>query len=244
MKKLMIIVACLTLYTTLGNEGESKTERLRQTQQLLAQIAQNSDSYLSYSASFTMQTYAGWTKYPAFTELQGKVSENWREVLSNIEEIAPSETHKVVILLASFSSLPLQESRQCLNKIADLCLNNVISSEVFLWVVFRHEEQTEAKYRLDLNTKDPVVAEILRKAKAIDPENEYHIRKAPNAQKKTVTSFWYEDPDLPTPFKIIFVVFLLPILIGVSIIIGIVVMVIRKIMKRKRSQRTEIEKKT
>ncbi|MCL2104771.1 MAG: hypothetical protein FWH21_06930 [Kiritimatiellaeota bacterium] len=183
-----MLISFLVLHTAFGDVGYDKTERSQQIKQLLAQMMRHDDAYLSYSAVFAMQTHAGWMKYPEFGELKEKVSGNWREILDTMEEVAPSEIHKVVILLASVYSLPSQDSRQCLSKIADLCLDGVISNEMFLWAIVKHEENTEPKHRLSQNVNDPAVTEVLRKIKEIDPENEYYIRKTPWTQKRNETN--------------------------------------------------------
>jgi len=194
MKRLMIIVACMTFYTAFADKEKDKAERFNQIRLLLEQMMVKDDSNAPNRLNQAMQTYRAWTKYPEFAELSETVAKNWREILDNLEEVAPSETHKAIIVLTSVFSLPLRESHHCLNKIADLCLDKIIGNELFLWAVIKHEEKTEQKHRLLQNTKDPVVAEILRKAKAIDPENEYYIRKAPGRPQKNMPTGKVETP--------------------------------------------------
>ena len=156
----MISSLPITSVTAMADEND----RFRQTQQLLAQMMAKDDSNAPSRLNLAMQTYAAWIRYPEFEELKEVVSKDWQEMLNNIEEAAPSETQKV-ILFASCFTLPLQDSLQCLDKIADFCLDNVIDRRTFEWAIRRYELTTG--HSLAHNYEDVVVVDILRKAKII-----------------------------------------------------------------------------
>jgi hypothetical protein len=234
MKKGIIII--MTSHIAFISAIADKTEPFDRLRHLMAQMINNrEEGYLHHSANFAIQTYAGWIKHKEYSELNNIVLENWKDILDNIEVIAPTEIHKI-ILFPSFISLPLQDSLQCLNKIADLTVSNAISRDTFGWVLHRYEYETG--YALIHNYKNPIVIEIFQKAKTLDPPS-FFYEKYPNVDdilsgkaQKEIAGFRHEAPDKSMPCKIWLVMSALSILIGISAILG-AVMAWRYLRKRK-----------
>ena len=164
MKKFIVIMMLQMVSTCLMAD---ETEAVRQTSLLLKQVEKQMPE--QWDASGYVDNYIIWKGTPEFGQLEKVVSGNWKVILGEVKEIAPSDAHQV-ILLASCCSLPLEDSFLFLDKISDLCLGNVITKDVFLWIMDLYEVYTMPTHRLSLNYKKPAVAEILRKAKIIAPE--------------------------------------------------------------------------
>jgi len=213
------VIAIMVLQLISINMSADNMNLIREVKQQLAQI--ESIKPESRHATTAPGTFERWKKFPEFEQLEKTVSQNWKGIIENLEEIAGSSETRQYILFLSFLSLPQQETLQCLNKVADLCLDNTVSKDTFYGITLYYEEAMSPLHRLALNYKDPVVAEVLRKAKHINPEmSAYYDRMISGDAKKTITSFWYEPPNQPTPYRIIVVVFWLPILVGISAVIG------------------------
>ena len=176
----------------------TETECVHQVKQLLIQTENIDSGKHKGDVEFFIEGYSfGYLRdFSEFDKLQKVVSENWKEVLASIEVLSLSETHQAILFL-SFLSLPLEDSFQCLNKMADLCLHGMINKDMFRSLIVTYEVYTMPKRRLSLNNKNPIVAEMLRKAKLIDPQNNYYLRIASGEEKKKLTNFWY-DPDTGT----------------------------------------------
>jgi len=226
MRKVTIIVMTLHIIST--SAMADKANGIHEIRRLLEQVV----TITPHIQEGAFGGVSGVPKSPEFEQLKASVIKHRKEVLDNLEAlIAPSKGHQILFIALCY--LPQQDSFQGLNKMADLCLDNTVSQEVFSKVILHYEERMKPRHRLALNYKNPVVVEVLRKAKLIHPEmSAYYEKKASGEASKEITSFWYEDPDLPTPFRIIFVVFWLPILVGVSILIAGIVMAWRYFRKK------------
>ena len=141
-----------------------------------------------------VENQRGWKKSTEFAELEKFVSGNWKAILADIEDIVdPSEIHQF-ILFSSFQSVPQKASFQCLDKVADLCLTGTISPQMFSWVMVSHAINNRGV--LARNYKDPVVAEVLRKASMIDPEHrDYYKRMASGKAKRELEHPLHYDTD-------------------------------------------------
>jgi len=178
MKKTIVIMTLQILSACLMAD---ETEVIRQTSQLLTQLKNKMPE--NWDISCYVDNYLIWRETPEFDQLKNFMSEHWKYTSENITEVAPSEIHQL-ILFASFCSLPLNDSFRCLDKMTDLCLDNVIRKEMFHWVVSLYEVYTMPAHRLALNYQNPTVAEILRKAKIIAPERTGHYNKMLSGEEK------------------------------------------------------------
>ena len=174
----------------------TETETIRQASQLLEQIKNKMPQ--DWDASCYADNYLAWKEIAEFNQLKKAVSGNWEELLENIKDIAPSEIHQIV-LFVSLSYLPLQDSFRCLDKVADLCLNNVISKEMFGWVRTIYEVYTAPRYRLAFHHKDPVVVELLRKAKIIQPAMAEHYDRVLSGEESKDLIIWFEESGESKP---------------------------------------------
>ena len=192
------LIATVMLQVTVVCAMESEAELIRsQIKQLLAQTVSlmPPEDVLCATDCMEYGNYIRWIKSPEFAKLEEVVDGNWEAVLGNLEEVAPSEIQRF-ILFVSLQSLTQKDFSRCLNTIADLCLDNAVSTEEFLWTVFHYEGNTRPKHRLALNYKDPVVAEVLRKAKVIDPEHrDYYKWMASGVAKRELEHPLYYDSD-------------------------------------------------
>jgi uncharacterized protein YijF (DUF1287 family) len=192
MRKIIIIVLQVVSASLLADEAET----IRQTNQLVEQVKNKMPE--NWDASCYVDNYLGWREIAEFEQLKKAVSGNWKEILENVRGIAPSEIHQI-ILFVSFGSLPLKDSFRCLDKIADLCLDNVISKEMFEWVRTIYEVHTTPTYRLAFHYEDPIVVNILRKAKTIQPEKAEHYDRVLRGKERRDLTIWFEESGESKP---------------------------------------------
>ena len=167
------------------------TESLRQVKQLLIQVESIRSERDRVIYSFLDAD--DWRKSGEFAQLKETVAQHTEEILGNIEGIVgASEIHQY-ILFESFCFLPRQDSLRCLNTFADLALNNIISKQMFRWAIVSYAINN--RHVLALNYKDPLVAEILRKAKIINPELEWYRKMASGAAKRALEHPLYYDTE-------------------------------------------------
>jgi len=209
MKYTMTVFSCMFLCVALGNETTGNTELIAQVKGLLRQV-ENREPERVRTLSYFREPYSHrWWQSPEFVQLKTMTSEHWKEILDNIGDIAPSELHQF-ILFRSFYALPQDDFFQCLNKIADLCLDNIVSKHVFDATVLHYETRIpyyeptiKTTHILARNYDTPDVAEMLRKAKVIFSDDETKVQEygqiALGAKKNLVTSPWY-NPDTGTCF--------------------------------------------
>lgn len=192
-----------------GNESADETNLTLQVKELLMQV-ENCEPERNREVRFFREPYSfRWWNSPEFAQLKKITSENWREVLDNIGDIAPSDLHQF-ILFRAFYALPQEEFFKCMNKIAGLCLDNVVSKFVLDGTILHYETRIgnyepaiTNMHTLARNYDNPDIAEMYRKAKIIFADDQAKIQEfeqiTSGAKKKLVTSRWYY-PDSGTYF--------------------------------------------
>jgi uncharacterized protein YijF (DUF1287 family) len=197
MKHMITMITALQM--TFGGLMAGEADLILKAKDLLAQIENQAPKEFQPVGYFEENFRGDWGNVSEFAQLKELVSANWKDVLGNIEGIAgTSEIHQY-ILFRSFCFLPQKESFQCLNKVADLCLENVISKEMFKWARDVYEIYTAPTYRLSFYYEDPVVIEILRKAKIIQPEMAEHYDRMLSGEESKDLIVWFEESGETKP---------------------------------------------
>jgi len=187
----IIIVMALQVISTNGMADE--TNAICEARDFVEQIMDAYPWARSSEARYFVDGGFHWRALPEFAQLEQVVSGNPEEILGNILEIAPSEIHQI-ILSSSFFSLSQKDVFQCLDKIADLCLDNAIGKDVFWGTMILYTVHTpKGKKALAVNYQGPVVSGMLRMARTFDPEREYYAWFASGEAQRELTSLWYYD---------------------------------------------------
>ena len=197
MKRIMAITLLMILHVAFGDERRNQGEEIRQIKDMLVQIENSVPERSRDIYYFSDHVNRDWKNKLEFSQLTELVAEKWEDVLRDTDGIASlSEIHQL-ILFESFCFLPQKDAFLCLNKTADLALGNIISQTVFRSVIVGHDVNN--KDVLVRNYKDPVVAEVLRKASKIDPEQrDYYKWMASGAAKRELEHPLYYDTDTNT----------------------------------------------
>ena len=219
MKKMITMIVLLHIAS--GDAKANELELVGQVQQALRQVEQTIPKQIRKLGAFTEEfSYPSdwessqnpaslqalfvenWSRSIEFTQLQKMVSENWKEILDVVVEIAgDSEVHQI-ILYASFFYLPQEDFFECLNKIADLCLDNAMPTWAFNWAFDSYELHTSPSHRITYNYDNPVVIKILQKAKIIRPgTSEMYDRMLSGETKKDMINFLNNQQAIEETFK-------------------------------------------
>lgn len=168
--RLVLTVIIVVLNMASVNVTADDARQVRETEQMLEQVISLRPKY-QHVLHFA-ENYRGWKRSPEFKRLEEFISKNWEAVLRNVEETVSTET-QLFILFTAFQSLPQEDYFICLNRLADLCLSGVMRKEVFEWIRVSYEIQT--KNAISLNYQNPIVIEIIQKAKIIFADDPYRV---------------------------------------------------------------------
>jgi len=191
----MIVIA--TLCSAFGDETANKTDLFSHVKILLAQVENRVPERERNVYYFSEHLNYKWKETPEFSQLKEVVAGNWKAILECADEIIVlSDVHQI-ILFESFCHLPQGNAFQSLNMIADLALNNVIAQNIFYTTIMGYNVSNRKV--LAFNYDNPVVSEMLRKAKVIYPKrSDYFDRMLSGARKREYTSPFYYDTDTNT----------------------------------------------
>ena len=228
---LHVMTVCLT-----ANEFE-KTHRVTQ---LLEQMERQEAEQHHGNLHATMEFFGRRTPSPEYMELITIVSTDWKAILGNVEEIARTDVQQF-ILFSTVRLLPQKISFQCLDKLADLTSDKVVTKEIFCSILRTYDIYT--KWALARNYKDPVVASALRKAKIINPEKMKYYNKITSgrAYREVTSPFFYdhnrnEDPNFFS-LKSWFEFLTQPIALAIYAVITAIIIAIRRLVKRRRQRK-------
>jgi hypothetical protein len=125
MKHLIAILLTLQFTTSFLIADETSFSQVKELLVLIENTKQDNQR-----DAYSFATIREWRQSQEFKQLEEAFSKNWEEILKNIKEVAPSDTHQL-ILFNAYDALPQKDALQCLNKILDLRLRNGISEDAF-----------------------------------------------------------------------------------------------------------------
>ena len=228
MKRITAMI--MTLQVVFGHVMADERKSVHEVNQLLTKVTNWQEAECGVDVYYF--AFDCWDKTLEFTQLNEIVSKDWKVILNNLEKIiAPSDMHQI-ILCRAFSTLPQKYAFQCLNKIIDLYLKNIIDAEVFDLSMNFYEEHIKNIEQLDY--KDILVGNVYEKLKLIYADNSEAAKHLDEILSRTdyrKSMGLSEDAAFATTKgKILFYDAIFVIIIAIPIII--IVVVCRKIRRR------------